>query len=109
MRPSPLAIQRGEPFTLPVIMTVEGLDFTDVTLTAQVRENAEAGLLATPTVSITSAGVGELQATVTMTTAQTAVLTDRCVLFVRAARTSPAWGPHTVPAATLHVTTPGVR
>lgn len=109
MRPSPIAIQRGEPFTLPVIMTVDGLDFADVTVTAQVRENADAGLLATPTVAITSAGTGELQATITMSTAQTAVLSDRCILFLRAARTSPAWGPHTVAAATLHVSTPGVR
>lgn len=109
MRSVPINVARGEPFALPFVIAFDGFDFTGVTVVAQVRETVEAGVLATPTVTVTATGTGELAGTLTMTGEQTEVLPDRCVLAVQASRSSPAWGPHTAPTATLNVETPGVR
>ena len=94
---------------LPLVLSLASLDWSGMTVTCQIRESAEGPLLTAATVAATSAGVGEWSGTASLTQAQTASLPDRCTVFVRASRTSPAFGPHTVPVVNLQVATPGVR
>lgn len=109
MRLEALSVTRGEAWVHPVSLQMDGFDWTGCTLTAQVREHAEAKLLAVPTVTITSTSDGVMEADLNMTAQQTAVLKERCQLALQVQRTAPAFGPQSIIVACLHVEVPGVR
>lgn len=109
MRSEPVQLNRGEPFIAPFTLAVDGHDFTGCTVVAQVRASAEGAVLATPTVNVTAAGTGSLTGELTLSSQQTGALPDRCMLAVQVSRSTPAWGPYSVPACVLNVQTPWVR
>lgn len=109
MRTDAFHLNRGEPFLAPFTMSVDGHDFTGCVVVAQVRASVDTAVLATPTIDVSSSGVGFLTGTVTMTSQQTAALPARCTLAMQVSRSAPAWGPHSVPVITLNVETPWVR
>jgi hypothetical protein len=103
-----IRVNRGEPLVLPIVLTLDGMDWTGVAVDASVFVKDPAIQDQAPLVELDPVVEGlPLTGTLKLSGDETVELPSKCFLWVRAQRVSPEWGPHTSDAVELDVRNAG--